>query len=143
VRVPSVETAQEDEELELPLPAPRPQKSPQKKTRTSKSKSQSSVARQWEANRFGISMVAIGAICLLLPLFGLQLRRAGAATPIVGVILLIVGGASWFVSHSRRATDASVSIAKLFLWLVIGALVLVALLAVVGLIYGLVVANRG
>lgn len=90
--------------------------------------------RMAEANRFGISMLASGALCLLLSLFGLGLRGAPGGTPIVGVILLIIGGVSFASSGSKGLNNIAVNGAKIFLWGIIGMFVLVAVIAT---IYGL------
>lgn len=131
--------------MERPLPAPRQRKPPRKRARTTSEHDFGvGTAEQVKANRAGIQLVTTGigfvafggAIWLLLLMFGLPPRRA-AALPLAGVILLALGVAASLVSRNRKATNAALSGTKLLLWLIIGALGLLTLLAVAGSISGL------
>ncbi len=102
------------------FPPRRPSKTVKKKSVTAKDSSERTVA----AKDFGIRMMVGGGICLVLPLFGLQLGRLGpggaAATAIVGLILLVIGGISLLSSRSRRSADAATGAVKVMMWGVIG-----------------------
>jgi hypothetical protein len=89
------------------------------------------IERTEAARRFGIGMMIFGAICTVAPLFGLQLRRLGDRgflTPVIGVILLLIGVVSFIAGQNRILANVMTMGTKTIFWgiIALGVLILIA-----------------
>lgn len=81
--------------------------------------------------------MGMGAFAMVMPLFGLQLRQLGnngQFTPVVGVILFLIGGVTFAVSFSRTSANFATLAAKGVLWTIIGGFALLMLAGIAMLI---------
>jgi uncharacterized protein (DUF927 family) len=72
-------------------------------------------------------------IATVAPFFGLQVRNLGAATSILGVILLVIGGISFGVSGSKKSADVATDGMKVVMWSIIGFGCLIFVVAAIAL----------
>ena len=101
------------------------EKNSEKRDRESGDESAAPVERTVAARNFGIITMIVGAIATVAPLFGLQVRRFGQNTAVVGFILLVIGGVSFGVSQSRATANLATLGMKIVMWGIIGLLLLI------------------
>ena len=111
---------------------------PAKRVREPEGESDAPLERTDAARNFGISMMVGGAICTVLPLFGLQLKNLGENgrfTPVVGIILLVIGVISFVVSLSKTSANLATLGVKIVMWGIIGFMVLILVVGGAALIF--------
>jgi hypothetical protein len=113
-------------------------KQPEKPARRSADPDAPAAAGQTQSSRsFGLGLMGMGVFAMIMPLFGLQLRQLGdngQFTPVVGVILFLIGGVTFAVSFSKTSANFATLAAKGVLWAVIGGFALIFILGAVALV---------
>jgi len=113
-------------------------KQPEKLARRSADPDAPASAEQTQGSRnFGLGLMGMGAFAMVMPLFGMQLRQLGnngQFTPVVGVILFLIGGVTFAVSFSKTSANFATLAAKGGLWAVIGGFALIFILGAMALV---------